>query len=82
MVFNTYVILQNYVSHLSFIFIFSNPTHKTKIGTTNRWKNINNKPLRPIIMIGKLIKNKEQQSLYLFCSYLRGVMLYCAFYQP
>ncbi len=52
MVLNTYVILQNYFSHPSFIFIFSNPTHKTKIGIANRWETTNNKPLGPIIMIG------------------------------
>jgi len=32
--------------------LFRNPTHKTKIGTTNRCGTINSKPCGPIIMMG------------------------------
>jgi hypothetical protein len=34
-----YVTLQKYFSHPSLvIYFFSNPTHKTKTGTSNRWE--------------------------------------------
>jgi hypothetical protein len=46
--------LQKYFSHPSLvIYFFSNPTHKTKIGTATRWETTNSKPHGPIIMIGQ-----------------------------
>ncbi len=34
-------------------FTFSNPAHKTKTGTANRWEYTSSKPPGPIIMIGQ-----------------------------
>jgi len=43
---------KNTFLHLSLvIYIFCNPTQKTKIGTANRWETSNSNPLRPIISI-------------------------------
>jgi hypothetical protein len=33
---------------------FLNPTHTIKIKTTNKWQTTNNKPPKPIILIGQL----------------------------
>jgi len=43
------VTLQKYVSHPTLVcLLFSNPTHKTKIGTANWWEITNSKPPGPI----------------------------------
>jgi hypothetical protein len=40
-----YVTMQKYFSDPSLvIYFFSNPTHKTKIGTANRWETTSSKP--------------------------------------
>jgi hypothetical protein len=46
---------------------FSNPTHKTKTWTANRWETTNSNPHGPIKLSSQLTK---------------GVRLCCAFYQP
>jgi hypothetical protein len=44
--------------------LFSNPTHKTKTGTANRWETTNSNLPRPIIMIGlSEIGSSSQSSL-------------------
>jgi hypothetical protein len=50
-----YVTLQKYFSHLRLIhlFIFCNPTHKTKTKPLNRWEITNSKLHGPIIMLNK-----------------------------
>jgi hypothetical protein len=44
-----YVTLQKYFPHPSLvIYFFSNPTHKTKTGTSNRWETTSSNPAGPI----------------------------------
>jgi hypothetical protein len=38
----------------TWIYVQSNPTHKTKTASANRWETTNNKPFEPIIMIAQL----------------------------
>jgi hypothetical protein len=60
--------LQIYFSHPSLIiYFFSNPTHKPKTGTANRWQTTNINPLGPL-------KLSSQSTA--------GVRVCCAFYQP
>ncbi len=59
---------------------FSNPTHKTKTGTSNRWQMTNSKPPGPTIMIGESIYGAAV-TLYSLHSSLAGVRLCLAFYQ-
>jgi hypothetical protein len=48
------VTLQEYFSYQSsVIYLFSNPAHKTKTGTGNRWQTTNSKPPGQIIKIGQ-----------------------------
>jgi hypothetical protein len=51
-------------SKFSYVF-FYNPTHKTKIGTTNKWETSNRKPLGPIIMIRQSKTRNSSQTMYI-----------------
>jgi hypothetical protein len=60
--------LQKYFSIPSLvIYFFSNPTHKPKTGTANRWETTNSNPLGPL-------KLSSQSTA--------DVRVCCAFYQP
>ncbi len=56
-----YVTLRKYVFTYKFSYVlFCNPTHKTEIGTANRWGSTNSKPPGRIVMICQ-IRNTEQR---------------------
>ncbi len=57
--------LQKYFTSKFSYLIISNPTHKTKTGTANRWETTNSKALGPIIMIGKQKRGAEATSYLL-----------------
>ncbi len=44
---------------------FSNPTHKNKTGTANRWETTNSKPPGPIIMIGQSQTGNGSQIIFI-----------------
>jgi hypothetical protein len=70
-----YVTVQKHFSDPSLvIYIFSNPIHKTKTGTANRWETANSKP--------PLVNQKQGTTLrsYLLHSSLVGAQLCCTFY--
>jgi hypothetical protein len=70
-----YVTVEKHFSDPSLvIYFFSNPTHKTKTGTANRWETTNNKP--------PLVNQKQGTTLrsYLLHSSLAGAQLCCTFY--
>jgi hypothetical protein len=84
-----YVTLQTCFSHPSlgiylFIYLFPNPTHKTKTGTAaNTWDTTstnNQRPPGPIIMIGPSERKKEGTVVrsYLLHSYMAAAVLCCA----
>jgi hypothetical protein len=60
--------------------LFSNPTHKTKIGTANRWDTTNNKPAGRLLL---MVSQKEGPAVrsYLLHSSLAGVRVCGALYQ-
>jgi hypothetical protein len=60
--------------------LFSNPTHKTKIGTANMWDTANDKPAGQLLL---LVNQKEGAAVrsYLLHSSLAGVRLWGALYQ-
>ncbi len=61
-----YVTLQKYVFTYKFSYVlFCNPTHKTEIGTANRWGTTNSKPPGRIIMMGQ-IRNSEQRLNHIY----------------
>jgi hypothetical protein len=63
-----FVTLQKYFSYPSFgSLLFSNPTHKTKTGTANRWETTNSNPHGPTELSSQLTA---------------GFRLCCAFHQP
>jgi hypothetical protein len=57
------------------LFFFPTQTHRTKMGTANRWK-ISNYTKPPITNMDQQVRS------YLLHSSLTGVTLCCAFYQP
>jgi hypothetical protein len=58
--------------------LFSNPTHKTKIGTANRWDATTNKPAGQLLLLVNL-KEGAAVRWYLLHSSLAGVRLCGAF---
>jgi hypothetical protein len=79
-----YVTLQKYFLHLSLV--ISNPTHKTKTGTANRWETTNSKPSGQIIIIAnhldKSLLLTDQNCGATIISYLLLFFRKRAFYQP
>ncbi len=45
--------------------LFSKPSHKTKIGTANRWETTNSRALGPIIMIGQSETGSSSQIIFI-----------------
>ncbi len=73
-----YVTLQRYFSHSSFSYLpFSNPTHKTKTGTANRWESTNTKPPEPIIIIGQSKTGSSSQIIFICTLLSRSQALQC-----
>ncbi len=74
---------ERYLTSKFSYFHFSNPTHKTKTGTANRWETANSKSPGAIIMISQW-ERKQGPAVrsYLLYSSLASVRLYCAFHQP
>jgi hypothetical protein len=60
--------------------LFSNPTHKTKIGTANRWDTTTNKPAGQLLLLVNL-KEGAAVRLYLMNTSLAGVRL-CSTFAP
>jgi len=50
--------------------LFSNPTHKTKTGTANRWESTNSNLPRPIIMNGQSETGSSSQSDHIYYTLL------------
>jgi len=69
-----------FTSKFSYL-LFYNPTHKTQIGTANTWGTTNNKPSRPIIMMGHS-KTLSSSHIAFITFFTAGARYYCGLEQP
>jgi len=63
-------------SHFSYL-LFSNPTHKTKIGTANMWEIISCKTPGAVIMIGQSETGRSTQLILILLFSIRCEALLC-----